>query len=257
MYIPSESRQSPTSNSDSPSAPDKSNARICRETLDDMARATIITDAAGGIRYLNAEAERLLGYRQSEVFGWALPALITSCEALWRDADAGLRRLLNAGAGEAATLYLRTGGSIRVLINGIRLPAPLGGGFTLKEITDTSRRTTTSCTARQEERAMTDTRSGKRTPAQALVQIQGSDGTEVSGVIRDISRSGLFIETPQPDQIQSCIILCLMSDDRPPQCLYQTAAVVAHRQQHGIGVMFPDGSGHIISSLCQQMGQSL
>lgn len=229
----------------------------CRDALKSIRRAVIIVDRDGGIRYLNPAAESLLGYRLNEVFGWALPALITSRDELWKCIDAGLKHLQGAGKAHEVTLHRRSGGSVRVEINGLTVPATLGNGLTLKEVTAESSPTRETRSSIGEERKMLDARWSKRTTARAAVVLRSTDGIETRGVIRDISHSGLYVETPHPQLVQSCVVVGLLSEDTPERFLYQTAAIVAHRQADGVGVMLPEGAGHIMSALCRSIAPPL
>ncbi|KAA3627022.1 MAG: hypothetical protein DWQ09_14210 [Proteobacteria bacterium] len=96
-----------------------------------------------------------------------------------------------------------------------------------------------------------DARWGKRDLLQAPVVFGQFGGGETQGAIRNISHRGLYVETAHPLQVASCALVSLMAGDNPEKCLYQTAALVVHRDDQGIGVMLPEGAGHIVAALCQ------
>lgn len=229
-----------------------------RPAFDTLSKAVIITDAAGGIRYLNPVAERLLGYRLSEVYRWALPAVMTSPDNVWRHTENGLKYLRQVSHANTVTLQRRAGGSIRVRIDRLGLPATLGSGFVLQEVAEDlaagTRHQAEGSVGRRDstgERKMEkDARCGERTFLHASVILRGVDGAEVRGVIRNIDCRGLFITTIRPHQIQSCVVVKLISEEIPDMCLFQAAAIVVHRQSDGVGVILPEGTGHIIRSLC-------
>ncbi len=98
---------------------------------------------------------------------------------------------------------------------------------------------------------MKETRYGIRTRVQAKALFHGAGGSEGRGIIRDVSHNGVYVQTLLPHKIPSCVVINLLSEDDPERCLYQTAAIVVHRQSDGVGFMLPEGAGDIIDALCQ------
>lgn len=235
-------------------------AALYREALETIAGAAIVTDAADGIRYLNPAAERLLGYGLSEVFGWSLTAILT----FRGEFPAGMTSVaqhLPQVQGRTVTLDRRSGGSIRVQISPLTLPAKLGNGFMLREVLERvpagagALGSAGQGIADMEAKVMMDARWGKRNRLRAPVILRCADGTEEHGEIRDIGNKGLYVETDHPERISSCVIIGVVSSKPSVRCLYRVATLVTHRQRTGVGLMLPEGAAHIITSLCRSSEQ--
>lgn len=115
--------------SDRFSAQPPGDATLYHDVVKSLPVAMIVTDAFGGIRYLNAAAERLLDYRSREVFGWALAVLLT----LRNGGTPGI-----GGDTRFLTLERRRGGTVQVRIRELELPVSLGKGYLLRPSTSDS-----------------------------------------------------------------------------------------------------------------------
>lgn len=102
---------------------------------------------------------------------------------------------------------------------------------------------------------MSDTRRETRNELQASVILRCVNGVEERGMIRNISESGLFVETNRPERINSCLVVGLAAPDSTAGYPFRFGALVAHRQDDGVGLMLPEGAAYVINNLCAVSGQ--
>jgi len=78
----------------------------------------------------------------------------------------------------------------------------------------------------------------QRTPVFIPVRLRFCDGTAIKGIAANLSRGGIFIETPNCAFRRGCGDICMPIPWRRGDCELHIPAFVVHGSEDGIGLMF-------------------
>jgi len=93
-------------------------------------------------------------------------------------------------------------------------------------------------------------RSSLRAPASGPVQLRVGERT-VEGRIRDVGLEGIYVEVPPKGFRENDWLELDMSVPGAAGGPYRLRAVVTHRDEHGIGLMFADKDARLFRSIAE------